>query len=581
MKKIILTGIIVLHSTVFPLATAEMEVLWPLHKVNVIKSESSGWNDKFYIYSESRLSAYHIQGKKTIVKELQTLSIIPQLARHFPLVDVEAIVVWSNVLKKMEILIFDKNDKLLSKETLNLADQVDDLKIRFGQGRRPALLFIKNNKDEHKASLWFDAREQVIFLQGAQIIADTLDWVKLSAYIVTREGSKPVIKLWKKGLVSVFELPFLPIYARFVDINDRVYLLAIDGKSALWSIYVENLHVIVNKILVMKELPFVKQIDVLSINNNPALVMHSPLNKKMFVLKSVNFNVNNAALNVETYFLADSDSVIPGKISGKLAWLESNLAQYTYLVNTENKYLPIVDLSWKVQTKDGYPEIFFTWGSQPPNKKFEYRYIIDNSPDSLPLPEYRVNENKLGMKLVSQGDYFLHIQARDPADGSESVVYHFPVFWKYRPAQPNISLINEVTPYVVTGNNVIFMINNIEPLEYFAEINNIPVYDPEKQINTGSGEVQINQQLKSGRYYLHIRSRDPKTDNYSSTLHYLFFYQTYVMEFTVGATEYNRDTGKLNSLINQYKNAQSIDEKEKILKELELFKKNIEDEIKK
>ena len=574
MKKIFLILI-----TISPLFSSEKTVNWPLNKINIIKTDNFGWSDKFFSYAENRLFIYYQQSEKTFFKEIHTLNIKPEFARHFPLIDVDVITVWSNTRKKLEILIFDKNNNLVTGDMVELVDQIDDLQIRFGQGRRPALLLIKNSKDEHKASLWFDDREQVIFLQSTPIMASTLDWVKLSAYIVTREGTKSVVKVWKKGLVSSYELPFLPIFARFTEFDNQVYLLAIDSKSTLWSIRIDNSRVIANKILVMKDLAYVKQIYTISLNNNIALVMHSPFNKKMYALKSVNIVQINNPVNVIAYSLLDEDTVLPGRISGNLAWLESNSAQYAYLTNTETKNMPIMDLNWKVETKAGYPEILFSWSSLPANKKYEYRFILDNNPDSLPLPEYRVKENKLALKLTAEGDYYLHIQARDLQDNSESIVYHFPVFWKYRPSLPIVNLSNEITPYVISGNTVNFVINNIEPLEYFAEINNIPVHEPAKQINAGSGEVQINQQLKPGRYYLHIRSRDSKTNSFSPTLHYLFFYQTYVTEFTVGANEYNRDMGKLNMLINQYQNASSIDEKDKILKELETFKKNLEEEI--
>jgi hypothetical protein len=68
-----------------------------------------------------------------------------------------------------------------------------------------------------------------------------------------------------------------------------------------------------------------------------------------------------------------------------------------------------------------------------------------------------------------------------------------PIFWKYRLCPKY--LVNEISPYVVTGNNVGFLINNIEPYEYCAEINNMRfmIRYPYK---SGTGETQITQQLK-------------------------------------------------------------------------------------
>ena len=563
----------------FPAIAVEKPLEWPLHNINIIKSENYGWSEKFFSYSANTLSIYQQQGEKTLFKDLHELSVSPQFSKHFPLLDVNVITTWNNISKKMEILVFDKDDKLLVEDMIKLDDRVDDVQVRFGQGRRPAFLFIKNSKNEYGASLWFDDREQVIFLQNTPIMAYTLDWARLSAYIVSRDGTKPVIKLWQKGLVTSFELPFMPVFAQFIDVESDTILVAIDGKSTLWSMQVKNSHLIINKILSSKELTYVKKLDVLNLNDSSRIIMQAPAVKKLLSVTLSDFISPGKAVHLEEFSLMSDDSIYLGKVSGKLVWLESNLSNFTYLINPEEPTSPVHDLTWKISTQDGYPEIFFSWNSKPLNKKYEYRYIIDNKEDSIPLPEYRIKGNKLSVKLAAQGNYFLHIQARDTTNGSESVVYHFPVFWKYRPPTPEISLTNEITPYVVSGNSIIFVINNIEPLDYFAEINMIPVYDPVMAIHTAAGEVQLNQQLKPGRYYLHIRSRDPKTNSYSATLHYLFFYQTYVTEYTVGVADYNKDLGRLNSLINLYKNAQTIEERDKILKELETFKQNIESEI--
>jgi len=554
-------------------------IRWPLNNVKIIASEDYAWSEKFFVFAGNRLYSYSVNEEKTALRGFHDMAIKPEFARFFPMYDVDVVVVWNNTLGKLEILIFDKGGRFLQSEQVKLDDEVDDLQVRFGQGRRPALLLVKNRKDEYKVSLWFDDREQIIFIQSSPILASALDWSKLSALVVTREGSRPMVKVWKKGLVSSYELPFFPVFSKFADLDDRVYLLAIDPRSTLWSISVEDGRVNAVKALYLKDLAYIKQIRTVLSGEKASLVMNSSLNKKVYVSGAFNFTNNNNPAGILAYPMLDSDTVFPGMVSNKLRWLETNSSGHTYLVDPEAKTLPFMDLTWKIETRGGFPEAFFSWGSRPANRQFEYRYMLDDKPDSQPLPEYRVRENRLNVKLSAEGDYYLHIQARDPLDGTESVVYHFPVFWKYRPPIPDIYLLNEITPYVVTGKSLVFVISNLQPLEYFAEVNTIPVYDPVRPINVGSGEVQVNQEFKPGRYYLHLRSKDPKTNSYGPTLHYLFFYQTYVAEFSIGGSEYNKDIGKLNSLINQYQNAQSIQEKDRILQELEMFRKSLEEEI--
>ena len=560
-------------------SAAEKTVTWPLQRVNIIVNDSYGFNNKFFAYSGKKLFAYSPRGEQTSVREIHEFSITAQRVKCFTLLDVDVIVAWNNSLLKLQILVFDKSEKLVSEDLISYSDQVDDMELRFGQGRRPALLFIKNSKNEYKTSIWFDEREQVIFLQSAPILASTLEWSKLAAYIVTREGTKPVIKVWTKGEVSIYPLPFMPIYTRFIDADEKTYLLAVDSKSTLWSISVSPTGIKEHKILTAKELPYIKQLDLVSLKNGIAMVMISPVNKRIYLVNSPDFNQDNKPLVMNEYSMMDENQVFYGKISGELAWMELNSSGDAYLITRDQALRPITDFTWRIDMKAGYPEIFFSWASEPPKKKFEYRYIFDNKIDSRPLPEYRITENKFNVKLDSEGDYYLHIQAREATSGWESIVYHFPVFWKYRPNLPDIYLSNEITPYVVTGNSVNFIVNNLEPLEYFAEVNTIPVHDPGTLINIGAGQGQINQQLKPGKYYLHLRSRNPRTNSYSPTLHYLFFYQSYATEFTVGTGEYNRDLGKLNVLINEYNNAQSMDDKKKVLRELDVLMKSIEKDI--
>lgn len=583
----------------------EQGLKFPLKGIKIIGSGTQYWNDQFYGYEKKSLylftfstrqqdpnakeqnakeqndnnSAKSTDSYVLKQKKLFHFSFEPDHAKYFPLSDADAVVAWNNPQKILELLVIDSAHRIRERDRIRLFDQVDDLDLRFGQGRRPVLLKTKKKQNENKISIWFDDREQVLFLQDSAIIAGTLQWKNLSVLVVTIDATKPVLKIWQKGLVSDYPLNFIPVFAEFVIINNEATLFAIDSKNTLWQIRLVNGQLQYNRLISNPQFAYVNGLQVIPAQYQNYLALQCPALQKFLLLKTADQSFDKILPSVEEKFFIGNDMVSVGKLSQELFWLESNETGFTYLFGQDDAYKPFVSLDWAINSKAGYPQINVTWKSYPLGQKFVYRYMLDTHPDSLPLPEYRLGTPYLNAKLSTDGKYYLHIQARNPASGWESAVYHIPIFWKYKPDIPSIQLVNEISPYVVTGQKIHFIINNFSPTEYFAEINNIPVYDPGKKITLSGSEAQIFRKLKPGRHYIHIRSRDPRTGEFSPTLHYLFFYQSYVQEYTVGVSDYNKNMGRLHDLIIRYKNAHSASEKNKILRELDEFKKELEDDI--
>jgi hypothetical protein len=554
---------------------------WPLQNYQIINSNTNGWSEQFFAYKDKEVVSIEAGSESVKIVPVSGLQIVPEKMKLFHMVDVNVLVFWTNKQKKLEMIILDKSNKLILKDLIKFNDTVSDLDLRFGQGRRPAFLFLKRSKEENKVSIWFDEREQIVFLQDTPVIAFNLFWTELSAYILTREGTKPIIKFWQKGIVSNIDFGFIPVFAEFAQIGGKLTLFAVDSKSTLWKFNINQKTITREKIIQNSELAFVKDMFFVRTNEGYELAMVSPFRRKLLTLHFQDSRFSKLSGNLETFLLIDENNVLPGSIRGNFFWIESNSTLSAYLLSKNIDFNPVSDLNWTVSFTQGFPELTFSWKSFPQNKKFNYRYIVDNNPLSPPLPEYRLENKSLKVNLSSDGNYYLHIQAQEEESKWDSPVYHIPVFWKYKPETPEIYLKNEVSPFVVSGQNITFVINNLKPMLYFAEVNSIPVYDPLKQVNSESGEVIISQILKPGRYYVHIRCKDPRTNEFSQTLHYLFFYESYVTEYTVGTTEYNRDIARLNSLVERYKNAQSSREKEEILIELDKLKKEMEADLSK
>lgn len=551
---------------------------WPLYDTKIIKSGIFCWEDTFYGYKGGDVFSYTTDSGKITEKKIYSLTVNPDHVKMFPFGDALIITAWNNQKRKLEYAVFDKSYGVVEKDMIALDDATDDLDIRFGQGRRPAFLFVKNSGNQKRVSIWFDERQQTIFLESAPFIASFLDWSTLSAYVLARSAMKSYIRLWQKGLVESYEIPFLPLVARFILINNQITMLAIDIRGNLWQVYIAQNKAIASKLSSLPALVYVKQLDLYIKENSMTLFMPTPDRKKIYIYKSSDIRRPDGGI-IEERPMIDANDVVPGQIANQNVWLESSAAKQVYL-NRENENMPTLNnFDWIVNMKNGYPEVLFTWKSFPQKKNFQYRYIIDGKENSPPLPEYRLNENRLTARLPSDGNFYLHIQSMDVVAGQESVIYHIPVFLKFSLKTPEISMLDEISPNVVSGNGVHFSVNNIAPLEYYAEITNTPEYEPREKVYPMAGEIQINMNLKPGRYYIHIRSKDIKTGGYSPTLHYLFFCQFYTTEFSLGASDFNKDIGRLKILIKQYNDAKSLDEKDKILKELEYLKNSLEQEI--
>ena len=74
---------------------------------------------------------------------------------------------------------------------------------------------------------------------------------------------------------------------------------------------------------------------------------------------------------------------------------------HLYSHDTRDVNFSLIDFQWTLDETAGYPELLFTWKQSPTSAKYKYRYILDQQPDSRPLPEYKdINDGELRIKAT-------------------------------------------------------------------------------------------------------------------------------------------------------------------------------------
>ncbi len=555
------------------------------YKEQIARTTWNGWENKFYSCdSNGQIWVNNVSGEGTDVQKTKVfkLSFTPEQFKHFPLQDVNILAGWSNEKKIFYAIILDENDDVIQKEKLKIPDYIDDVEVRIGQGRRLALLFSGKEKDKYFIKLWFDERFQNIMIQNQKPDASFLHWAQLSIHYLYKEDVNTYWTVWNKGRFHSYELPFPVTTVQFIQWRNNVYLIAKDTSYALWRIGIKGDKLERVKLYQNDSFEYVYDVLPMIDGNTLNLLLSSSLEKVLYRLIISDFDSRRPGVKLRTTPLISESYVMPGLVNQHIYWVESDLSKHSYLRSWEADFEPVVNFNWRIVNREGYPDLYLSW-QKGSRGDYEYRYILDKEKDSPPLPDYKqVSNNQVNFKMKDEGKYYLHLQARDVSTGHESPVYHLPVFWQYTPDVPDIALLDEISPRVISGKRLNFIIKNALPLSYYAEINKIPVYEPENPLRVLSGRGQISYTFEPGRYYLHIRVKDNRTDQYSQTLHYLFFYETMKLEQSVGLKEYNENLTELRMILEKIDSTRYDPvENARWRKRLKEFKGELEDTIEK
>lgn len=525
------------------------------YKEQVAQTTWNGWEDKFYSCDESgQLWVNKVGGNNVVDVEKSKVfkfPFKPEKIKHYPLKDGNIVAAWSNQKHSFYAVILNKEDEVIQKEKLKLPNFTEDVEVRVGQGRRIAVLFSGQAEGKYFIKLWFDERFQNIMIQNVRPEESFLHWSKLSIHYLFREDIKTYWTVWSKGRFNSYELPFAVTTVQFIQWKDTVYLIAKDTSYTIWKMGIRGDKLERVKLYQNNSFEHAFKVQPLIEGNNLNIFLCSSLEMVLYRLIVTDFEDRRPSVRLRTKPLISESLALPGYSGNEIYWVESDSSEHSYVRRWDEEFEPIVKFNWRVVNRDGYPDLYLSW-ERGTKGNYEYRYILNKEKNSLPLPDYgRPPNDEVNYKMKDDGEYYFHLQAREIGSGWESPVYHLPVFWQYTPDMPELLLLNEISPRVVTGRYLDFVIKNAVPLNYYGEINKIPVYDPERSLRVVSGKGRITHDFEVGRYYLHVRVKDKRTNQFSETMHLLFFYETMKLEQSVGLKEYNENLSELRMILDK------------------------------
>lgn len=530
----------------------------------MVDSGFGEWRNHYFTFSAKGKLILHEPGEDGFSKkEVYTFPLEPDHVKHFRMADVGIFAAWSNKSHALVIVVLDQEWKVIRSETHKLSRTVLDVDLRVDLARRLVISLVEAEQRKHYLTLKFDGRTHELTIQENPIQATTLDWPAYSIHYVYKEEIKTYWSIWEKGRFVSYTLPFSLGVAAFIKRKGKIYLLGTDANNHLYIFSitptggVKPFRLFTNK----RGVPIDEMVTTRIARGLQVFLVSSKM-KRLF-----RFEVDPAFLAGEVVpdqrkLLAEG-SVSIGDLKGQAVWVEMNALGNSYMRYWKDSFAPVLGFDWKINVQGGVTTIYLSWENSK-DASYEYRYMFDQNHSSKPLPDYNdIPRRSATFTLRQEGDYVFHLQGRDKKTLRESPVYHLPVFYQFTPDAPEVELLNEISPRVITGNRLEFLIQNYGPYTYYAEIDKIPVKDPAKKLQNRGGYGRLRHRFEAGRYYLHLRCRDERTGNFSPTVHHLFFHETMAMEQAAGIQEYNKNMSELREVLRMLEKTRNDPEENK------------------
>jgi len=546
MKRLLLLIIIVfglVNSSLY--AKPKAKVKWPLYKFQFVPTKTNGWSGFFFATQNNKLYSVTPKQKQPLLNRIHTFSFTPELIRHYPYGDADAIVAYSENKEQMDLLVYDKSIKSVYRDVFPMVGKILDIDLSFGIGRIPVFLLYVKEKEHYLLKIYHDERRTNIIQSKTPLLAYYLNWKNYSVNYIYQDGSSFVWGVWSKGRYENYELLVPLKSSAYFTMKGEVFLFVLDSGNTLWLYNVKNKRLTKRKFISDSKMQFTDQIKVQVVKNENRISFISNSTTSQYWLDFSGILEPKKTGKFSRYQLPFLMKLLPGfTTEGDYKIIMQQPTGHLYLHDSREVNFAMIDFKWTLDETAGYPELLFSWKQSPPSARYRYRYILDQQPNSRPLPEYKdIKDGELRIKAFTEGDYVLHIQSSEDSRW-ESPVYHIPVIWR-RPATPKIKIMKQKSQNVVSGRTIEFFVMNLEPHDYFMEINTIPIYFPKNKFNHKSGKATVRAKFKPGKHYIHIRSKDRNSKQYSPTLHYMFYKEEVDLEQTVGVTEFANDSEKL------------------------------------
>jgi len=499
---------------------------WPISKLRLIRTQWSSWITRFFALDDNnRLMYGRIIDQASSLQPITQFRRNPDLIKHFPMEDGDLIVTVYNPEKIMHFLAMDFTGAVKYSNEFALGYNVYDVDARVNIiAGNPSCLFYAYDRKNYMIKYWSENRTHDIMVSREPIDLMFLQWADGGVHYVSSSPSGLTWTFWKNGDYRNFPLPFPIRHARFYNFRNTMHLIGIDLEGGLWQFDVSSGALRQNLLEKDPRLTYVERVIPLKFNKELNIILTGDRISSAYRLVYDDFPRPRRKPKLEERRLF---------WPGKLYPIIDNTNHLNFLLETDIRHIfletwsaptaIITDIDWRLDLKRNPPVMMVHWAT-PKGSEYAYRYLLDQNPDAEPLNEAKlIPSNTLQFSARKEGAYVLHLQVRNMRTGSYSRVYHIPIVWQYAPPEPEVLLQQQVAPRMISPGTANFLIHNLMPGEYYAEVDTKPDTVPKKKIKASSGRIAFKLPRGAGRYYLHIAQRDLRSRVLSGVNHFLFF----------------------------------------------------------
>ncbi len=548
----------------------------PMRDVELIDTHTKIWLEKTIVLKKKTvLLSVKEKNKKYTSKEIYRFRKPPDIIKHFALADGDLVVVSFHDQREIVFIVFNSTGDIIYEKKDFLKFEISDLDVRVDSDGNPVALIYSIRNFNHVVSIWKLNQNQDILNSEFPIDRIFLQWSEKKVHLLYRSAGSIYWNVWRDGKYQRYNLPFFVKRPQFIQMNKNMYLMAFDVYGNLYKFFIAGKNVQAQKVMYSKE--FLYADDIIPVRYEKKIIVFIPSRKlsSVFRIDFDDFSAQVPKIEFQSRRMMTGFYFVPLLRKDGLFFnvLSDINFLYTESWDLSQPYLSAFD--WLIRMTGNSPELVMRWESSSPN--FGYRYLLTGNKYADPLDDIKkIPGNEFKKDNLKGGMYYFIVQA---VDGNQrSWVYRIPIYWKYSPAEPYIFLLNEISPRTIKSGNMEFFINNLDNVNYYASISSAPKENPSAIIEHEKGKITIPANLKAGRYFLHIRSRDPKSGLFSSTNHYQFFIYPYNPEQDETLKDNAEKMGKLQFILQKIRESRkNPEELKKWMAELKKLEKSMKD----
>jgi len=498
-------------------------ISWPLTGITPVTAHWGSWKKSFFALKDSDLFLYSIENDKLVTKEMYSYSSRPGFIKHFPIKKGDLLTAFSYEDKELYFTAFNKEGELIYEADYSFDYDILQADVRIDETGNPVCVFYYKNKNNHVISLFKNEEYQELLYSEFPVETVFLEASTEKIHVVLKTASSYTWKIYQKDKVETYQMPSHIMKPNYFFWENKLYLTGIDATGNLWRFWIDK-NLRSSSDFKDDRIRFADEIIPIVHENNFFLLLPSSKTNSIYRIQYIDFSFGKIKGSLQEKKLFWNKKIHPMWMNNEITILLETEFYHLYKEAWNEEKPAIYDIKWRIDAQSKTPELHISWQTRPVNKKFETRYLLDQKEKSEPLAEDRMlSENRLVFENLKDGFYGFHLQIRDPETKQSSALYHLPIEWKYLPQEPSILLLNQVAENVVPAGRLQFVFTNPAPVDYYAKISSRSKDDPDMKLNIKNGIASIDKNLKPGKYYLHVKAKDPGSNQFSSSVHHLFF----------------------------------------------------------